>query len=232
MKSGALVRARHEWAQNPRLRWGALVVLAFVGAHVAMGLMDDRKAVAADFQRDAELYRRLDATARERAWPERARRAEGLRDAQLASLPAVRGDGAARADLQAWLTQVAADAGLQQPVVAMETVVDVPGHPDLRQAVGRLEGGVATLHEAQPALRALAAGLPWVQVEQLQLEAVAPVRLRAIVRAYYRRGTRSVSPGRSEPIADSGDAPAAGATIGAPAGPTPAVDRTQAETGR
>lgn len=233
MRSAALVRARHEWAQNPRLRWGALVVLAVVGAHVAMGLIDDRKAVAADFKREAELHRRLDATARERAWPDRARRAEGTRDAQLASLPAVRGDGAARADLQAWLTQVAVDAGLQQPVVSMETVVDVPGHPELRQAVGRLEGGVANLHEAQPALRALAAGLPWVQVEQLQLEAVAPVRLRAIVRAYYRRGTRSVSPARSESDAGSGAASAPGPiALAAPGARPAAVETSEGEARR
>lgn len=186
MKSAAFVRARHEWAQNPRLRWGALVVLAIIATHVALGLVDDRKAVAADYAREAELYRRLDATARDRAWPARAQRAEAARAEQLEALPAVRGDGAARANLQAWLAQVAADSALQQPVISMEAVVDVAGHPDLRQAVGRLEGGVASLREAQPVLRAFAAGLPWVQVEQLQIEPATPVRVRAIVRAYYR----------------------------------------------
>lgn len=194
MKFAAIARARHEWAQNARLRWGALVVLAILAAHVATGMVDDRSDVAADYAREAELYERLEATARDRAWPARARRAEQARAAQLKALPAVRGDGAARADLQAWLAQTAADAALQQPVVAMEAVVAVPGHPDLRQAVGRLEGGVATLREAQPALRALASGLPWFQVEQLQLEPGNPVRLRAIVRAYYRVDPASVSP--------------------------------------
>lgn len=213
MKSAAFVRARHEWAQNPRLRWGALVVLAVVATHVGFGLVDARKAIAAEHAREAELYQRLDATARDRAWPVRARRAEAARARQLESLPVVRGEGAARANLQAWLGQLASDAALQQPVVAMEAVVDVAGHPELKQAVGRVEGTVASLREAQPVLRALAAGLPWIQVEQMQIEAANPVRVRAIVRAYYRlqpvgspRATSRAAASAAEALRDAGRA--------------------------
>lgn len=215
-------RIRQEWRQNARLRWGALVVVLILGARAVLGVTDERAEISKQYERDAELFARLDATARETAWPQRAREAEKARDMLVAQVPEARNEGAARADLQAWLARLGADAVVDQPSVQVETVLDVPGYPEFRQAVGRITGTVATPLDVAPFARGLAAGLPWVQAEQFEIEPGTPVRVSAIVRAYYRRpGPASMTPAAPT---DAG-APAMPAT---PAGPPDDSSRTPA----
>ncbi|MFZ5657244.1 MAG: hypothetical protein ACOY37_09355 [Pseudomonadota bacterium] len=180
-------RIRQEWRQNARLRWGVLVVVLILGTRAILGVSDSRAELARRYGRDAQLLARLEATAAERDWPRRAREAEKARSAMLASLPQARNEGAARADLLARLDQLARDAVLAEPMVRVETVLDVPGYPELRQAVGRLEGTVATPLEVAPVARAVAAGLPWLQAEQFEVAEGQPTRVVVIARAYYRR---------------------------------------------
>lgn len=199
-------RIRHEWRQNARLRWGVLLVVLILGARGILAVSDSRAEIARQYERDAALLARLEATAAETDWPRRARLAESTRRALLEGIPEARNDGAARADLQARLDQLARDAVLADPVVRVETVLDVPGHPDLRQAVGRLEGTVATTLDTAPVARAVASALPWIQAEQFEVAESQPVRVIAIVRSFYRR-------------ADLPAPEAVAAPVGAPAAP-------------
>jgi hypothetical protein len=217
-------RLRHEWRQNARLRWGALVVVAILGLQLVMRFMDDRTAVHKEFERTSDLFVRLDTTAAETAWPARADATVKARDALLASIPEARTEGAARADLQAWLSRLATDAVVDQPSVVVDTVIDVPDYPELRQAVGRVEGTVATPRDVAPFVRGLASGLPWVQADQVEIGEGQPARVSAIVRAYYRRpgvvgtapggpATARVAPGAANTVSRSG-------TSGDTSGPT------------
>lgn len=187
MSAGQGERIRQEWRQNARLRWGVLVVVLILGAQAVLAVVDARTALAKQYARDAELFARLRTTAAERDWPRRARQAEKLRLDMFAAIPEARSEGAARADLQARLDQLARDAVLTGAIVRVETVVDVPGYPELRQAVGRLEGTVPTPLDVAPFARAVAAGLPWMQAEQFEVGEGQPVRIVAILRSYYRR---------------------------------------------
>lgn len=180
-------RIRHDWRQNARLRWGVLVVVLILGARAILAVSDSRVELAKQYERDAALLGRLEATASETDWPRRARAAEAARRALVEAIPVARNEGAARADLQARLDQLAKDAVLGGASVRVETVLDVPGHPELRQAVGRLEGTVATPLDVAPIARALAAGLPWIQAEQFEVAEAQPARIVAIVRAFYRK---------------------------------------------
>lgn len=182
-----LDRVRQEWRQNARLRWGALAIMLILGVRLGLWVSDERAELAKQYARDAELFARLDATARETAWPRRAKAAEVARDQLIGGLREARNDGAARADLQAWLGSLAADAVLTEPSIQVEAVLDVPGYPELRQAVARVEGTVPTHLDVAPFVRGLAAGLPWIQAEQFEVGDGQPVKVLAIVRAYYRK---------------------------------------------
>lgn len=208
-------RVRQEWRQNARLRWGALVIVLILGARVALSLVDERADVAKQYARDAELFARLDATAQETAWPRRAKSAEAARDELVRGLREARNDGAARADLQAWLGTLATDAVLTQPVVQVEAVLDVPGYPELRQAVARIEGTVPTHLDVAPFARGLAAGLPWIQAEQFEVGEAQPVKVLAIVRAYYRKP--SLLPAAAPAATAAPDAKLSGAPAPEPA---------------
>lgn len=212
-------RIRHEWRQNARLRWGVLVVVLILGARAILGVSDSRVELAKQYERDAALLGRLEATASETDWPRRARAAEGARRALVEAIPLARNEGAARADLQARLDQLAKDAVITGALVRVETVLDVPGHPDLRQAVGRLEGTVATPLDVAPVARAVAAGLPWMQAEQFEVGDAQPARIVAIVRAFYRKAAPGPA-GVADPAAaiapDASDASQARPSGGAP----------------
>lgn len=212
MRGGQGERIRQEWRQNARLRWGVIVVVLILGARAALAVSDARLELAKEHARDTELLVRLETTAAETDWPRRARQAEAARAAMLAALPEARTEGAARADLQARLDQLAKDAVIATPTVRVETVLDVPDDPRLRQAVGRIDGTVATRLDIAPVARALAAALPWTQVEQLQFDEGEPARVSAIVRSLYRIPDDARAPDLGTPAA--GDLPAGAAPSG------------------
>lgn len=205
-------RARQEWRQSRRLRLGTLVVLLVLGLHAAMSLSDRRGAVVEEYVRDARLLQRLEDASRESLWPQRAEQAQtaltGLRD----TLPQVASSGLAQAELQAWLTQQAQVAGLQDPRVRVETTLEVPDRPELWQVLARLDATVPDGTLA-PFLRALSLGLPWIQAERLEVTEGRDTRLTLVARGYYRRPDAvGGEPVPGEPVVDAAAAAAAPAT--------------------
>lgn len=180
-------RVRQEWRQNRRLRVGGMIVVLILGTHGLLRLADARKADAEQLARDAALLRRFNDATRETAWPKRNRDVRERLKAVEQSIPGVRSDGAARADAQAWLTQLATDAVLAEPRVRIETSIDIDGHPDMLQVMGRLDGTVPRKLDLAPLVRGLSAGLPWRQVEMLEIGEAEPVQVAVILRNYYRR---------------------------------------------
>lgn len=194
-------RMHQEWRQSRRLRLGALVVLLILGAHVVLTLSDRQQAMADDYRRDAALLGRLEEASRESAWPERAEQAEAAAEAMRTSIPQAASAGLAQAELQAWLGGQAAVGQLEQARVRAEATLDVPDRPDLWQVVARVEGGVPA-GGLERFLQALSSGLPWIQVERLEVTEGRETQLSAIVRGYYRKPDEA-------PAADAAGAPAA-----------------------
>lgn len=180
-------RLRQQWRQTPRLRYGALAILAVLGIHATLWLADRRAAIDRDLAREAELLFKMKAAAHERAWPERMRQAEAQLQQMWASLPAARTEGAAQADLQAWLTRAARESALEAARVQVEPALDVPGHPELWQVVGRLDANVPPYH-LPPFLRTVTFGLPWRRAETVEVTDAQPMRMTLVVRSFYRRG--------------------------------------------
>ncbi len=102
------------------------------------------------------------------------------------TLPEVASAGLAQAELQAWLAGQAASAGLAEARVRAESTLDVPGHPDLWQVVARLDAQVPQ-GRAPQLLRALSGGLPWMQVERMDISQGRQTQVSLVVRAYYRK---------------------------------------------
>jgi len=179
-------RITAEWRQGRRLRLGALVVLVVVGLHFVLGLADGLQARKETYRRDATLLARLQEAGKDSAWPERAVEAQTALAAIEGTLPEVASAGLAQAELQAWLAGQAASAGLDEARVRAESTLDVPGHSNLWQVVARLDGQIPQ-GRVQPFLKALTAGLPWIQVERMDINQGRQTQVALVVRAYYRK---------------------------------------------
>ena len=117
MIRAAWQRARDEWRANRRLRVAGMAALAFLGLHLLLAMGDQRGVLAERYGRDVELQARFAGMQEQKDWPERADQAEaGLQDMR-ARIPAVTGAGLAQAEMQAWLTELAARTGLVEPKV-------------------------------------------------------------------------------------------------------------------
>lgn len=185
MKVGGLEALRQQWQANRRLRLAGLVAVGILVLHLVFMLSDRRAALGEEITRSQDLLVRLERAAKEVTWPARAQEARGRLRELRASLPEAGNEGRARAELQAWLSLQASQAGLSEVRIQVQDVVEVEGHPDLQQALARMDG---TLPRAQlgQLLDALGQGLPWIQVERLEISAGDPVPVLAVVRAYYR----------------------------------------------
>lgn len=175
-----------EWRQSRRLRLGALLVLVVLGLHVVVALADGRDARMEAYRRDAGLLARLQEAGKESAWPQRADEAEAALAALQATVPEVASAGLAQAELQAWLAGQAAQSGLGEARVRAESTLDVPGHPELWQVVARLDAQVPQ-GRVPALLQSLSGGLPWVQVERVDISQGRQTQVSLVVRAYYRK---------------------------------------------
>lgn len=210
-----------EWRRSRRLRIGALAIVLVLGAHAALSLSDMRAARETQYARDAELLGRLEEASRESAWPARASAAESRLAATRHLIPPARSDGLAQAELQAWLTDLAAYAGLAEANVRVETSLAVPGQPGLWQVLARLDASAPPA--ALPVfVRALGSAMPWVRTERLDIAGITDYRISVVVRGYFRAA--DATDGKSPPprpghIPSSAEHAAAEAATPAAAGP-------------
>lgn len=181
-----LQQLRTEWRSNPRLRYGAMVIVGILGVQGVFMLSDHVQSRMAAYTGDMEMLSRLEAVRKETWWPERAGKATELLDAVRARVPEVAGKGMAQAESQAWLTRLAAEQQMVEPRVKVEDTVDVDGYPDMWQVISRLEG-VLPSHGHEAFMRALADAMPWVQVERIEIAESESPRVVVTLRSYYRR---------------------------------------------
>lgn len=180
-----LARAKAEWQASRRLRLGVLAALLVLGAHAILSLSDQRKSLEDTHARDKALFVRLQDASREQQWPARADAAEARLAEVRHAIPPARSDGFAQAELQAWLTDLAAHAGMTQPNVRVETSLPVEGQAGMWQVLARLDGNLPP-SRIRDLVRALAAARPWVQTERLELQAGQQPRASLVVRGYFR----------------------------------------------
>ena len=224
MIRAAWQRARDEWRANRRLRVAGMAALAFLGLHLLLAMGDQRGVLAERYGRDVELQARFAGMQEQKDWPERADQAEaGLQDMR-ARIPAVTGAGLAQAEMQAWLTELAARTGLVDPKVKVEDTLDVPDYPEMWQVMARLDGQIPQYGQAA-FLRALSEALPWIQAERLEIADGDQPRTVLEVRGYYRQAVAEEPTAAPElaPDAETGadDGHAAATPATAPDAPAP-----------
>lgn len=209
MSAFDLERARAEWRASRRLRLGVLAAVLFLGAHAILALSDHRKAAVESYARDEALFVRLQEASREQQWPSRADAAESRLAEVRHSVPPARSDGLAQAELQAWLTDLAAHAGMSQANVRVETSLPVPGQDGMWQVLARLDGNLPEAR-IRDLVRALAEARPWVRTERLELQAGQQPRASLVVRGYFRAADAldaSKPPRRPAGLPPAGSAP-------------------------
>lgn len=180
-------KIRDEWRGNRRLRMAVLVVVVILATHAVMTLEDQRRSLEGRYLSDQELLARLHEVNGQATWVGHARRAQEQLKVLHDKVPAVQQAGSAQAELQSWLGELAKTTGVLEPRVRVEETLDVPDHPQMWQVLARLEGQIPPFGQAA-FTRAVADGLPWIQVERLEIADGSPARLALIVRGYYRRG--------------------------------------------
>ncbi|MCH1910220.1 MULTISPECIES: hypothetical protein [Stenotrophomonas] len=185
---GQWLKVREQWQGNLRLRVAAMFIVVFAGLHVLDALDGRRAKAAAQYEADLQLRERMELVAAQPEWTKRASQAEAELDALRRQMMQVGSAGQAQAEARAWLTELAGTVGLEGPTIKLESVLDVPGHADLQQVLARLDGKLPEFGQAA-LLRGLSRGLPWVQVERLELgEQAKSSRVNMVVRFYYKRG--------------------------------------------
>lgn len=187
MIASHLEGVRQQWRGNQRLRLAVLAGLAIAGMHVILSMADRREALGERIAENVDLLSKLERAARDRSWPDRAIQAESLLSEMRESIPEAGTPGRARAELQAWLAEQAATAAMAEVQVRVQDVVDVEGHDGLQQALARMDG---TLPRSQlgTLLAAIRKGLPWIQVERLEVNNGEPAAVMVVVRGFYRTG--------------------------------------------
>jgi hypothetical protein len=208
MSQAPLQRMAAEWKSNPRLRWGALVVLAILGTHALLSLGDARQARINAYGKDLELLARLEGMRRQDEWGPRAGQAQAALKAMTARIPEVPSAGLAQAEMQSWLSTLAGEISLAEPRIKVEPALEVPDYPEMWQVMARLEGQLPQYGQG-PALKTLSEGLPWIQVERMELGEGSAPRMVIVVRSYFHRGP--VLAGPTPASADPGAADLKGA---------------------
>lgn len=179
--------AVREWRANRRLRLGVLVALWAALVQLVLVLSDYNAGRSSQYHRDRALLERMQAAGEQKQWPARAAEVEAGLLQLRADLPRAASAGLAQAELQAGLGEMAASAGLAAVTARTEPTVEVAGHPELWQVLGRMEGQ-ATSAQLAAFLQALAARRPWLQVDRLELRGDDLIEITLIARGYYARG--------------------------------------------
>lgn len=193
MTTPALENMAAQWRDNHRLRMAVLVALVVLALHLLDGLGRHRETAMQAQASDARLGQRLAQLAAQPEWRARAKQAEDELDVLRREMRVVSSNGQAQAEVQAWLTDFAKAQTIAEPTVKVQEVLDVPGHPGLVQVLARLDGQLAAFSQRALAKR-LAAALPWVQVERLEIGDQEVAKVSMVVRAYYRRAPGAMTP--------------------------------------
>ena len=191
MSMPALENLSAQWSDNRRLRVAVLVALVVMALHLLDGLGRHREAAMQAQASDARLGRGLAQLAAQPEWAARAKQAEAELDVLRREMRAVSSAGQVQAEIQTWLTELAKAQNVANPTVKVQEVLDVPGHPALVQVLARLDGDLPAFSQKALARR-LAAALPWIQVERLEIGDQGAAKLSLVVRAYYRRAPGAV----------------------------------------
>lgn len=187
-------KVREQWQASRRLRLAVLAIVAFAGLHVLDAIETRRLEAVAQYNADLQLRERLQRIAEHPEWIEHADAAESELSVLRRQMLAVASGGQAQAEARGWLTEFAGSVGLSEPSVKVESVLDVPGHEGLQQVLARLDGRLGEFGQAA-LVRGLAHGLPWVQVEKLDIDPAKTPRVGMVVRFYYRRDAMTATAG-------------------------------------
>lgn len=201
-----LERLAAEWRASRRLRLIVLIVLVVVAGHGLSALAARTDADRQRYASDLELQLRLEGLRGPNLWAPRADEAEAALEAANGRVPEVSSAGSAQAELQAWMTALAAGTGIPDARIRVEDTLDVPGHPGLWQVLGRIDGQIPQYGHGT-FLRALSEGLPWIQADRIEIGDGTPARLSLVVRGYYRRAEASPDDAAPGDASGSGTSP-------------------------
>lgn len=170
---------------NPRLRWGAIAIVAILLLYLVLVLMDWRAALHQEYQqRTTDLYK-MAALAGQDQWLVRAQEARSLRRALEAEIPSATSIGIAQAEVQTTTRQVLTAFG---PTLnsASQSPVQVAGRPGLWRIPVTING-VVQPRLLLEILRRIEGSSKLTVIEQfsLVLQQGRPV-LSMVVVAYYR----------------------------------------------
>lgn len=103
---GVIEHARREWAGNPRLRLGVMVIGAILALYLALVLRDWSAALQQDYATASARLHKMQSLAGQEEWLARADSARQLREGLEAEIPDIATLGLAQAGAQTWLRDI------------------------------------------------------------------------------------------------------------------------------
>lgn len=176
---------RNEWAANPRLRIGALVILVILVVYVLMVLADWRTSLHDQYQqRTLQLYK-MEALAGKNEWLVRAENARTLDKALRSEIPNAATIGLAQAEVQTWMRQIMQAFG---PKMSSESHAPVPvtGEPGLWRIPITIRG-VISVQQLQEILRRIESSDRLTVVDNMTVSMIRDTpNVSLTAAAYYR----------------------------------------------
>ena len=158
----------NQWRENPRLRFGVLIIIVVIAIYIFLSLEDIREKQEVEYNQEIERYQRMLVIAEQRFWPERAAQARSQRVQLQAGLWRAESPGLAQAALQSWLKQklhkfkldsIKYDVGAVKPVPGLNYIWQVPAHLK----------GVLQLEQLIDLLSLIELNKDLVRIEQLEI---------------------------------------------------------------
>ncbi|MEA1889029.1 MAG: hypothetical protein U9N50_04515 [Pseudomonadota bacterium] len=174
----------NQWRENPRLRFGVLIMIVIVAIYVFLFLEDIREKQEVEYQQEIERYQRMQAIAEQQYWPERAEQARSQRVQLQTGLWRAESQGLAQAALQSWLKRKLHKLKLDTIKYDVAAVKPVPGINYIWQVPAHLKGALQ-LEQLIELLSLIELNKDLVRIEQLEIHrSKTAFRLDMAIAAY------------------------------------------------
>jgi len=176
---------REELRQNPRLRFGLILIACILLGYGLLLLHDQQAELQAQYQQHANKLQKLQKLTQQTQWQARADLATNQRLQLEQHLWIAESPGLAQADFQSWLDKAIKKAKIKRTNLKVDEAVTLPGKPKLWKVSARLNAFFKA-DALEQLLLDIAQHPQWIIVDQLDIPPARTLRLTLQVSAYFQ----------------------------------------------
>ncbi|TWI14277.1 hypothetical protein [Aerolutibacter ruishenii] len=177
---------RQQLDANPRLKWGAALIVALLLVFVVQELESARVHLQKRAIDEEVKLRRIKSLQGQNVWLSREQETERLHKALLAELPEVATPGLAQAGLQTWLRSLTAKSPQGNEIkVSVDPAAAVEEIPGVIRVHATLSGGMPA-RQIMDLMRQIESATNLVMIETTQIRSDQNNNFNISMNAYYR----------------------------------------------